>query len=165
MPVVRDLLVFQLGQQRCGLPVEKVQEIVPMAALVCPPGLPSLLEGFLNLRGTAVPVVRLDRLFRLPPWSPGLYTPLVVVRGGAHPMALLAGRVDSVVRAPESAWLPVEAEHCFNDCTEAEVLLEPDGEPIHLLSCERLLLEQERRRIAELQATAQQYCQDLEAAV
>lgn len=157
------LLLFRLGGERCGIHLEKIQEVVPMASLARPPGLPMMLEGFLNLRGMATPVLRLDRLFRLPPWSPGLYTPLVILRGKPHPIALLVDRVDSIHSAPESALLPVQAEHCFNDCTEADVLLEPGSAPVHLLSSERLLLEQEQSRIAELRATAQQYLQELEA--
>jgi purine-binding chemotaxis protein CheW len=133
-----------------------------MPLLGRPPGLPSLLEGFLDLRGTAVPVLRIDRLFDLPLHSPGLYTPLVILRGGDYPIGLLADRVTGVFSAPAEAFLPVQEKHCFNDCTEAELVLEQAGGPIHVLWRERLLLEQERCRLAELQATAQQYLQDLD---
>jgi len=136
-----------------------------MASLARPPGLPNLLEGFLDLRGSATPVLRLDRLFRSPPSSAGLYTPLIVLRGRPQPIALLVERVDGILSAPDSALRPVQAEHCFNDCTEAEVVLEPDSPPIHLISGERLLLAQEQSRVAELRATAQQYLHELEADV
>jgi purine-binding chemotaxis protein CheW len=142
--------------------VEEVQEIVPMAELARPPGLPSLLEGFLNLRGSAVPILRLDRLFQLPLNNPGLYTPLVILRSIHHPTGLMVDRVTGVFSAPEEACLPVRQKHCFNDCVEAEFVLEPDGGPIHVLSPERLLLHEERCRLAELQATAQQHLTDLE---
>lgn len=136
-----------------------------MASLARPPGIPSLLEGFLNLRGCATPVLRLDRLFRSASWSAGLYTPLVVLRGRVHPMALLVERVEGIVSAPDAALLPIQAGHCFNDCTEAEVVSEPGSPPIHLISGERLLLAQEQSRIDELRATAQQCLQELEAGV
>jgi hypothetical protein len=55
------------------------------------------------------------------------------------------------------------SEHCLNHCTEADVAVEPGGAPLHLLSCERLLLDEERGRLAELQAAAQQRLRDLEA--
>ena len=136
-----------------------------MASLARPPGLPSLLEGFLNLRGSATPVLRLDRLFRLACGPPGLYTPLIVLRGRPHPIALLVGRIEGILLAPDSALLPVEAGHCFNDCTEADVVLEPDSAPIHLISGERLLLAQEQSRLSELRATAEQYLREWEAGV
>lgn len=159
------MLLFQRGGEHCAIRLGEVQEVVPMASLARPPGLPSMLEGFLNLRGSATPVLRLDRLFRSQPWSPGLYTPLVVLRSQLHPIALLVDCVDGILAAPDSALLPVEAEHCFNGCTEAEVVLEPDRPPIHLISSERLLLAQEQSRIGELRATAQQYLRELETGV
>ena len=52
-----------------------------MASLFRPPTIPSLLEGFLNLRGTAVPVLSLGRLFGLHERPLELHTPLVILRG------------------------------------------------------------------------------------
>ncbi len=152
-------MVFTLAGQPCAIPLESVREVVPMAQLARPPGLPALLEGFLNLRGEAVPVVRLRRLFGLPEASPGLYTPVVILKEG--PLALLVDEVSGILSAPEEARLPVQEGHAFNDCVEAEVVL--DGRTVHLLSKDRLLLEQERRRIAELQVTAQRRLSELEA--
>jgi purine-binding chemotaxis protein CheW len=131
-----------------------------MAQLACPPGLPALLEGFLNLRGEAVPVVRLRRLFGLPEQTPGLYTPVVILKEGG-PLALLVDEVGGVLSAPEEDRLPVQEGHAFNDCVEAEVALE--GRLVHLLSTDRLLLEGERRRIAEFQAVAQRRLREAEA--
>jgi purine-binding chemotaxis protein CheW len=158
----RSLLVFRLAGQTCALPLEKVREILPMALLAHPPGLPSLLEGFLNLGGIAIPVLRLDRLFALPPLQPGLYTPLLVLRGPEPPLALLVEKVEAVLSVPGEALLPVRAGHAFNDCAAAEVAL--GDRTLHLLSPERLLLREERQRLAELQARAQQRLGELEAA-
>jgi len=66
-----SLLVFHLSGQAYGLPLAEVAEVVPMALLSRAPGLPPLLAGFLNLAGTAVPVLRTDRLFGLPDLTPG----------------------------------------------------------------------------------------------
>ncbi len=51
-----------------------------MASTLAVPGQPSLLGGFLNLRGSHVPVVLLRRLFGLPPEAASLYTPLIVAK-------------------------------------------------------------------------------------
>ncbi len=157
-----DVLVFQLRGEHCAIRAEEVQEIVLMASLARPPGLPAIVEGFLNLRGTAIPVIRLERLFGGSPAPFGLYSPLIVLRGRPDSLALLAERVDNVVWASESTLKPVPAGHCFNDCTEAEIWLEPPATPIHLLSRERLLLAQERSRIAELRGAAQRHLAELE---
>lgn len=129
-----------------------------MCTLWRAPGQTSLIEGFLNLRGTAVPVLRMNRLFDLDAAAPGLHSPLVVLRGRPFPTALLVDRVIDVTRAPELA--PVGENVCFNDCAQAEFA--HGGRAVHLLSAGRLLLEGERQRVAELQTRAQAYLSEVE---
>jgi len=156
------VLIFRLSDRPCAVATERVLEIVPMASLARPPGLPALLEGFLNLRGTAVPVLRLHRLFDLPGAPMALYTPLLIVRDGPRPLGLLVDEVKQVIEVSPDALLPIKEGHIFNDCAEAEVVLGDGHPPAHLLSCERLVLEQERQCIAELQAAAQRRLEELE---
>jgi purine-binding chemotaxis protein CheW len=156
---IRKILLFQVAGEDCAIPLESVAEIVPMAALARSPGLPSVVEGFLNLRGAAVPVIRLDRLFGRPPQAPGLYAHLVVLRG-PQAAALLADRVIDIPAPPPEAFRPLEEDSSFNGCAAAEV--DVDGRFVHLLSPGRLLLEQERQAIAEFQALSQRYIEELE---
>jgi purine-binding chemotaxis protein CheW len=155
------LLVFHLAGQLCGVSLNWVQEIVPMARLSRPPGLPSIIEGFLNLGGTAVSVLRLDRLFNLGEVVPGLYTPLAILRTSDGPIALLVDDVSEIVTDSPETRLPIHEKQSFNGCAEAEVTV--NGRTIHLLSPERILLEQERRKVTEFQALEQQRLNDLEA--
>src|SRR5438128_2487698 len=85
----RSLLLFHLPGHACALPLASVQEVVPMPLLSRPPGLPSVLAGFLDLGGAIVPVLRLDRLLGLSEVVPGLYTPLLVLRQPEDRLALL----------------------------------------------------------------------------
>src|SRR5438128_1451705 len=93
----RRLLLFHIGAQAYALPLQEVAEIVPMAELFCPPNLPTMLAGFLNLGGTAVPVLRLDRLFDQPDVTLGCYTPLVLLRNPDHRLALLVEKVSRII--------------------------------------------------------------------
>ncbi len=98
----QDLLVFHSSGLDCAFPLEAVREIVPMARLSSPPGLPSGLAGFLDLRGTAIPIVRLDRLFDLPEQQPGLHTPMIVLRGVLGPIGILVDSVRGIVPVPSA---------------------------------------------------------------
>jgi purine-binding chemotaxis protein CheW len=130
-----------------------------MAELAHPPGLPSALEGFLNLGGTAVPVLRLDRLLQLPERNPGLYSKLIILKGVTDgEIAILVDQVSEILSVAETTFLPVGKEHSFNACTEAAVPAR--GEVVHLLSPARILLEMERRSLSEFQAVAQQRLRD-----
>jgi purine-binding chemotaxis protein CheW len=155
----RALLVFHVAGQLAALPLENVERIAPMAQLARPPGLPSPVEGILNLAGTAVPVLRLDRLLRLPDQTPGLYSMLIVVKGVADSrIAILADRVSEILSVPESALLPAGKENSFNACAEA--MAQVGDQVIHLLSPASILLEKEREALSGFQAMAQRRLRD-----
>lgn len=150
----RVLLVFDLAGHTAALPIESVYRIAPMAQLARPPGLPSLLEGILNVAGAAVPVLRLDRLFHLPLQRLGLYSMLIIVNNiSTGRVAMLVDRVSEVLAVPESALLPIGKEDSFNACAEAAVSAR--GRVFHLLSPTRILLRKECEALAEFQVAAQ----------
>lgn len=153
-------VVFEVSGYSCGLPLWQVREIVPMCDLARPPGLPPLLEGLLNLRGEITAVVRLDRLFGLPPIVLRRHSQLVVLQGST-PLALLADRVRDIAAVETAELLPSE-DSVFNDCL-AGVLPTARG-PVHFLHADRLLLAQEKERLAELRQIAQRRLAELDGA-
>jgi purine-binding chemotaxis protein CheW len=161
MESARDLLVFQSSGLCCAFPLESVREIVPMAMLSRPPGLPPVLAGFLDLRGVAIPILRLDRLFKLPEQPCGLYTPLIILGDAERPLGILVGAVRQIVRPDAASFLPLPEGHVFHDC--ATTTVEVGADVVYLLSPERLLLENERRLLAEFQLVAQERLAHLEA--
>jgi purine-binding chemotaxis protein CheW len=145
------LLVFQVGGELAALPLESVERIAPMAHLARPPGLPSPLEGILNLGGTAVPVVRLDRLLRLPVHEADMSSMLIILKGL---FALLVERTHEVRSVSLAELLPVDREDSFNACAEASFFL--GGQAVPLLSPQRILLEKEAQALSDFQTLAQQ---------
>jgi purine-binding chemotaxis protein CheW len=158
---VSGIVVFRLGGQGFGLPVEVVREVVPVAWLDRPPHLSSMVEGVLNLGGQAVPVLRLDRLLGLEAGRHGLDASILVMRprDGEGVLGLLVDHVDGVRRREDLSPLGLPAGQTFNDCL-AEVL-EGEGRSVSLLAWDRVLLEQERVRLAEFQQRAQERLTEL----
>ncbi len=149
----RFLLIFQLAGYECAIPCERVQEVISIAATAQSPGQPSTIEGFLNLRGDAIPVVILRRLFALPEIEPGIHTPVIIARLGDTLTGLLVDRVLEVAMADSEGMKPLAENHSLNECANAYLTL--DGRRVVLLDCDRLLLEEEKRRFTELQAAMQ----------
>jgi purine-binding chemotaxis protein CheW len=149
----QNLLVFHSSGLNCAFPLEAVREIVPMARLSTPPGLPSAVAGFLDLRGTAIPIIRLDRLFNLPEQQPGLHTPMIILRGVLGPIGILVARVRGIVPMPSAGLLEISQERTFQGCATASLQL--DGELVHVLSPGALLGTHEDRSLADYGVMAQ----------
>ncbi len=58
-----QLVVFELGDERYGLDIDSVYEIIRHQPVTAVPQAPSFVEGVINLRGRIIPVVDLRRRF------------------------------------------------------------------------------------------------------
>ena len=143
----QNLLIFHSSGLDCAFPLEAVREIVPMATLSTPPGLPSGLAGFLDLRGTGVPIVRLDRLFDLSDQQPGLHTPMIILRGVLAPIGILVAAVHAIVAVPPPGLIELPGDRTFKGCATA--VLEIAGETVHVLSAAELVGANEDRLLAD----------------
>lgn len=159
MPLTNSVtLILQVGEALLGLEAARVAEVLHLCELSRPPGLPGFLAGFLNLEGRAMPALQLDRVLGLPPREPDLYSHLVLLHSG---VALVAGRVLRLAEIPPEQHLALAPGCTFNDCCRAELPL-PEG-TVHLLDVDRLLLREEKERLAELTSRAQERLAELEA--
>jgi purine-binding chemotaxis protein CheW len=131
-----------------ALPVAAVREIVPMAELARVAGGPSFLAGFLDIGGDLIAVVSLRRLFKLPDKSRELYTPIVILKAVPQRVALEVDAVQEIADITDEDAAVLGDGCVLNDFALAAVRRE--GRTVLLLSPERLLLEEERRRVAEL---------------
>jgi purine-binding chemotaxis protein CheW len=93
-----EVLVFEVGGQRHGLPVADVQEILPVVTVTPVPEAPPLVEGIINLRGTVIPVLDTRRRLRLPARAAAYTDHLVVARAGGRRVALRVDRALDLVR-------------------------------------------------------------------
>lgn len=153
------LLIFEIAGDSFAIPLDAVREILPLPLLSHPPGIPSFLEGFLNLEGQAVPVLNLARLFRLQGPKTTPYSHLIVLEKTGAPPAILVDRAAGAREVPKESVMPVGQRRSFNDYLEGDARI--GRQTIHILSVEKLLLEEERNRIAEFQAMEQERLRQL----
>lgn len=57
------LVVFSLNNELCGVDVSQVQEIISYQEASTVPDMPDFVEGIVNLRGSVVPIVNLNKRF------------------------------------------------------------------------------------------------------
>ncbi len=151
----RAYLILRVCETACALRVEDVAEVLERAALSTVAGAPSFVAGFLNLEGAALPVVELSRLLHGVSHEAAAGDVLVVLRNGEPPMALLATEAREIARAPANSLATL------SNMSVAPSAIVVDDHLIPILSVDGLLLEGERRRIAELRAAEQRRLAEL----
>ena len=159
--VTQDVLILRVAGLRCAIAADCIAELILMPALARLPGQPAILDGFMNLRGAAVPVASLHRLFELWAPEPHVHSPLVTIKTSGGLLALRADSLEEVAAVERAAMLPCEAGDSLNGCAEAQ--FDWNGRPVAMLSPESLFLAKERACMADLQAQMQRRLDDLEA--
>jgi purine-binding chemotaxis protein CheW len=89
-----SVLVVEVAHHRLALLADAVDEVQPAALPTPLPGAPEVVEGLLDVRGEAVPVVEVRRRLGLLARPPELTDCLVLLRTGRNRLAL---RVDEAV--------------------------------------------------------------------
>jgi len=103
----RQFLVFRLGADEFGLPIEAVDEVASVPERITRvPKTPKFLEGVVNLRGEILPVVDQRRRFDMPPAEQADTRRLLVVRTERHRAGLIVDSVRGVMRSSEDAIEP-----------------------------------------------------------
>lgn len=148
----RTLLAFSVANVRWGLDAAHVQEVIPAVRLVTPPEMPPLMQGFIAIDGTLVPVIQLEKLLHpearsQPTPSLKLTDRLVIARLKKTPIAWVAGNDVELLPYRTREMMPVPEDHVLNNCA-ASIL--PHAPPVVVLDPDRLLLEGEQLRLEQL---------------
>lgn len=95
----QQYLVFRLGAEEFGLPIEFVDEVARVPEQIARvPNTPKFLEGVVNLRGEVLPVVDQRKRFNMPSLPDNASRRLVVVRTQRHTAGLIVDSVSEVLR-------------------------------------------------------------------
>ena len=149
----QTFLVFRLGGDEFGLPIDAVDEVGEVPSQVTRlPKTPKFLEGVVNLRGDVLPVIDQRRRFDMPASSEGARRRLVVVRTELHRAGLIVDGVSDVLRVSGSA---VEAPPALTDeiarLVRGVINLEPSKRIVLVLDPAELLTAAERGRLNAFQ--------------
>ncbi len=97
-----QLVVFKLihDDQICeyGVPITKVQEIIPMATPTKMPQTPDFVEGIINLRGKIIPIIDLKKRFEMGKSDLTGDARSVVVEVEGHTIGIIVDEVSEVLR-------------------------------------------------------------------
>lgn len=133
----RQFVLFRLGTEEYGLPIEHVQSIIRYETPTPVPHSPDFVEGVINLRGQVIPVLDLALRLLGTPLERSVFSRIVVAESdsglvglavdSANEVATIA--LDAIMEAPASA-LTAETAEAFqgvaNHGDRLVILLDPD---------------------------------------
>ena len=96
----RNLVTFRLDWQTYALPIESVEQVIEMVTVTPIPQVNHLVQGVINVRGKAVPVVNLRRYFGLPEADPHLDPHIILAQTGMWRVGLVVDQVLNVISLP-----------------------------------------------------------------
>ncbi|MGV3531573.1 MAG: chemotaxis protein CheW, partial [Chthoniobacteraceae bacterium] len=149
-------LLFRIAGQRLAFPLSAVCEVLPAAAVTRPLDAPPWLLGFLRLGPETLPVAELAVLLGLPGGTLTLQSHFIRPVDGP---VWFVDRVEQIVAAPELTPLP--DSHFINEYAAGS--FHDDGGEVIVLRLRRLLLVEERERIAQI--TQREHARRLAAGV
>jgi purine-binding chemotaxis protein CheW len=152
-----NLVTFRLEDQLYALPIEPVVQIIPMVTITRVPQIRGPVEGVINVRGAAVPVVDLRRHLDLAKAHIGLHTPIILIRVEGRVVGLIVDDVLDVLHVPESR-VARSIDMLPEGLGETPVLqgmvYTPEG-PVLMLDCEHLFLPGQAQILAQAAETVQ----------
>lgn len=97
-----QLVVFKLKTDNLvceyGVPIKKVQEIIPMTEPTRLPQAPDFVEGIINLRGKIIPIIDLKKRFGMEPSELTAETRSVVIEIEGQTAGIVVDEVSEVLR-------------------------------------------------------------------
>ncbi|HEY5998446.1 MAG TPA: chemotaxis protein CheW [bacterium] len=101
-----QIVVFGMGKEFFGVPIDEVHEIVRVPEVTAVPEAPQFLEGLINLRGKILPVIDLRRRLRFAESARDKHTRVLVSEEGGKLVGLLVDAVYEVIRVADGALEP-----------------------------------------------------------
>ncbi len=98
-----QFVIFQMGQEEFGVPIEIVQEIVRLPDKIARiPGAPDFVEGVMNLRGAVLPIIDQRKQFGLPAAARSERQRILVYRLPSGKVGFIVDSVREVLRIRQS---------------------------------------------------------------
>jgi purine-binding chemotaxis protein CheW len=137
---IRQFVLFRIGPEEYGLPIEKVSGIIRYEQATPVPRAPEIVEGIINLRGRVIPVVNLGQRLFGREFVPCAASRIVIAEGDAGAVGLAVDAASEVASIAVADILPPPETALSSDIAEAfDGVAQHDGRLVILLDLEKAL--------------------------
>jgi len=116
---LRQYVLFRIGAEEYGLPIEKVSSIIRYEPSTRVPRAPVSVEGVINLRGRVIPVVNLGKRLFDSEFTPSPHARIVVAEGEGGSVGLVVDAAAEVATVEGDAVMPPPQTALSSDTSEA----------------------------------------------
>jgi purine-binding chemotaxis protein CheW len=143
-------VTFFLDNEKYGIKVMQVQEVLRMTEIAPVPGAPHYVLGIINLRGNVVTVIDSRKRFGLPDKDPDDSTRIVIIEAGDNVVGILVDSVAEVVdlRASEIETAPNVGTDESSKYIQG--VSSQEKELLILVDVDKLLTDEEWQEVASL---------------
>lgn len=152
METEEQFVVFELGAERYGLPIDVVQQVLRLPATLTPlPQGPRFVSGIVNLNGRVVPIIDQRERFDAPAAGAAIQPRVVVVAVGALQAGIVVDAVSEILSVPAGRLtttpsLSTEPGVVFDRVAH----LDTDGGMLLLIDPHQLLSRAEQEALADI---------------
>lgn len=145
------LVVFKLGEEEFGAPIQQVYEILRYVEITRVPRAPRFIEGVVNLRGRIIPILDLRRRFDLPLNAmPQNKQRIMEVEVEGQILGMIVDQVTEVVRVPVDAIEPPPPMVADIAGEYLSGVVKLPGRLLIMLNFDRILSEQETQQVEQI---------------
>lgn len=95
-------LIFFLGDEKYGIAIDFIKEIIAMMKITNVPKTPPFIQGVINLRGLIIPVVDTRMRFAMEHKESSMYTSIIIVEVDKIHIGFIVDSVEEVALIDES---------------------------------------------------------------
>lgn len=143
-------LTFSLGKEDYGIEISYVIEIISKQEITEVPELPDYVKGFINLRGTIIPVIDVRLRFKMSPAEYDDRTCIIVIGLDKSLIGLIVDNVADVVSIPAKQISPPPERKTGFYNNYIKGIGKIDDAVKLLIDCERLFTEEQMEAISSI---------------
>lgn len=98
----QQLIIFKLGNEKFGIDIGKVREIITMQQVTKVPHTHEYIEGIINLRGRVIPIFNIKNKFNFPENVLTRLARIMVAEVAGNTMGMIVDGVNEVLRIHKS---------------------------------------------------------------
>jgi purine-binding chemotaxis protein CheW len=147
-----QIVVFELAEERYGLDIAAVYEIIRHQPITAVPQAPAFVEGVINLRGKIIPVVDLRQRFAFAASTLTKASRIVVCEAAGTTVGLVVDGVSEVLMVPGEAIEPTPGVAAGADAAYLRGIAKLGERLIILLELDGLFGEADAAALADVAA-------------